>query len=212
MQIIVCCKEERKAELFSTSNTNDISIQYITELNPQQTLPKADAVIDLLFSNEKDRVRQLKTMAGLVIVDSVIETLEEIDPLFIRLNGWPGFLNASLIEASCLDQSRRENASALFKKLGKELEWLPDEAGFISPRVISMIVNEAYFALAEGVSTRQNIDTAMKLGTAYPYGPFEWAKLIGLDKIAALLNRLSAQDSRYAPAALLLEEASGIKK
>jgi 3-hydroxybutyryl-CoA dehydrogenase len=84
---------------------------------------------------------------------------------------------------------------------------LPDEPGFITPRVISMIINEAYFALEEGVSTKEEINTAMKLGTAYPYGPFEWAERIGVRNILVLLNRLSKEKSQYKPAPLLVEEA-----
>ena len=49
----------------------------------------------------------------------------------------------------------------------------PDIPGFISARVVSMIINEAYFALEEEVSSKEEIDTAMKLGTNYPYGPFD---------------------------------------
>jgi 3-hydroxybutyryl-CoA dehydrogenase len=69
-----------------------------------------------------------------------------------------------------------------------------------------MIINEAYFALSEEVSTKNEIDIAMKLGTNYPYGPFEWASLIGLLKIAKLLEILYLNDERYATAPALLQE------
>jgi 3-hydroxybutyryl-CoA dehydrogenase len=75
--------------------------------------------------------------------------------------------------------------------------------GFVTPRVISMIINEACLALQEGVSTKEEIDTAMKLGTNYPFGPFEWMDRIGQDKIYALLLKLSRHQSRYLPAAYL---------
>ncbi len=78
----------------------------------------------------------------------------------------------------------------------------------VSPRVISMIVNEAWFALQEGVSSREEIDIAMQLGTNYPYGPFAWGEKIGLKKIVSLLTRLSAQNPRYQVADLLLQEVS----
>ena len=70
----------------------------------------------------------------------------------------------------------------------------------ITPRVIAMIINEAYFTLQAGVSTKEEIDTAMKLGTNYPYGPFEWADKIGLNRIKTLLQTLSKTDTRYLPA------------
>ncbi len=74
---------------------------------------------------------------------------------------------------------------------GRRVEWLPDEPGFVTPRVISMIINEAYFAFAEGVSTPEEIDTAMKLGTNYPYGPIEWGNRIGLQNVVRLLKKLA---------------------
>ena len=92
--------------------------------------------------------------------------------------------------------------------LNRKAEWVPDVKGFISPRVVSMIINEAYFTLEENVSTKEEIDIAMKLGTNYPYGPFEWSKKIGLKKIAGLLKELSINEKRYEPSALLLKDAS----
>ena len=70
-----------------------------------------------------------------------------------------------------------------------------------------MIINEAYFALESNISTKEEIDIAMKLGTNYPFGPFEWSKKIGLKKIYLLLNELSKQDKRYEPSTLLTNEA-----
>jgi 3-hydroxybutyryl-CoA dehydrogenase len=67
----------------------------------------------------------------------------------------------------------------------------------ITPRIIAMIINEAWFSLAENISTRDEIDTAMKLGTNYPYGPFEWGEKIGLNRIIELLNELQKTDKRY---------------
>jgi 3-hydroxybutyryl-CoA dehydrogenase len=71
-----------------------------------------------------------------------------------------------------------------------------------------MIINEAYFALADDVSTKEEIDIAMKMGTAYPYGPFEWGNKIGLQNIVTLLQKLSVQQPRYAPCELLVHQAN----
>jgi 3-hydroxybutyryl-CoA dehydrogenase len=57
------------------------------------------------------------------------------------------------------------------------------------------------------VSTKKETDIAMKLGTNYPYGPFEWAEKIGLKNIAALLTALCKEENRYQPSPLLLKEA-----
>ena len=67
-------------------------------------------------------------------------------------------------------------------------------------------------ALNEGVSTKEEVDTAMKLGTNYPYGPFEWAQNIGLRNVVDLLQKLSLAQPRYEPAVLLVEEAFANKK
>jgi 3-hydroxybutyryl-CoA dehydrogenase len=62
--------------------------------------------------------------------------------------------------------------------------------------------------LEDKVSAKEEIDIAMKLGTNYPYGPFEWATLIGADKIFALLQKLSLHDKRYTPSKLLKEAST----
>ena len=71
-----------------------------------------------------------------------------------------------------------------------------------------MIINEAYFALEDNVSSKAEIDTAMKLGTNYPYGPFEWASVIGTENILTLLQKLYLTDSRYKPSQLLITETA----
>ena len=69
-----------------------------------------------------------------------------------------------------------------------------------------MIINEAYFALGENVSSKDEIDVAMKLGTNYPYGPFEWSKKIGLNRVYSLLEKLSETDSCYSTAPAMKNE------
>ncbi|HEX5668136.1 MAG TPA: 3-hydroxyacyl-CoA dehydrogenase family protein, partial [Chitinophagaceae bacterium] len=98
-------------------------------------------------------------------------------------------------------------AEEILDRLNKKVEWVPDEPGMISPRVIAMIVNEAWFALEEGVSSREDIDIAMQLGTNYPYGPFTWGDKIGVKKIVSLLTRLKQSNPRYEVAASLAKEA-----
>ena len=97
-------------------------------------------------------------------------------------------------------------ATKLFEHLDKKITVVADEPGFISARIIAMIINEAYFATGDKVSSREDIDTAMKLGTNYPFGPFEWASAIGAANVLALLKQLSKTDKRYEPAPLLIEE------
>jgi 3-hydroxybutyryl-CoA dehydrogenase len=78
----------------------------------------------------------------------------------------------------------------------------PGGDAWIVARVLSALVNEAYFALGEGVATPDDIDTAMKLGTNYPKGPIAWGDEIGLDLVLESLLALEDwyRDGRFAPA------------
>ena len=90
--------------------------------------------------------------------------------------------------------------------INKQIITVKDEPGLIAARTIAMLINEAYFALGEDVSTKEEIDLAMKLGTNYPYGPFEWSKKIGLKRIYMLLEKLGKTDNRYAIAPAMKSE------
>ena len=207
MQLVVIGTDEMVSELIAQGVSADLQVCAIQDFNDVMSFPAADAYLDLLFDSALGRINTLRKINKPVIINSVIKTLGETAPSFCRINGWPTFLRAPLIEASALTEELKTTVSFIFQQLNREVEWLPDDTGFITPRVVSAIVNEAYFALAEEVSTKKEIDTAMKLGTAYPFGPFEWSQKIGLHKIAALLNELSVDFPRYTPAPLLLKEA-----
>jgi 3-hydroxybutyryl-CoA dehydrogenase len=206
MQIAVLCNEDQKAELV-VDGQNEMKIVYLDDIHHLHLHKDADAVIDLLFETDTERIDLLKAhLPKLIIINSVIDTLAEINAPFVRINAWNSFLNSELIEASTNDEELKKTAQQIFEKFNKKLEWLPDEPGFITSRVISMIINEAYFALSENVTTIDEIDIAMKLGTAYPYGPFEWGNRIGLQNIVTLLKKLSKKQPRYIPCELLVQE------
>ncbi|HZH36604.1 MAG TPA: 3-hydroxyacyl-CoA dehydrogenase family protein [Flavisolibacter sp.] len=205
MHIVVLANEEQKHTLVVAEA---FKIEWVTDIHAFTHYPSAGAFIDLLYSSEAERNAVLARLApALVFVNSVADTLPETDAAFIRFNGWTTFLTSPVVEASCIDVAKKPKAEQVFSVFGKKLEWAPDEPGFITARVVSMIINEAYLALDEGISTREDINTAMKLGTAYPYGPFEWGEKIGLKKVAGLLDKLSRRNTRYQPAPLLLKEA-----
>ena len=145
-----------------------------------------------------------------VFVNSMNRTVAEIGLPVIRINAWPGFLKRNIAEVCCNPDTVKNEAERILNLLNRKAEWVPDVKGFISARVVSMIINEAYFTLEENVSTIQEIDIAMKLGTNYPHGPFEWGKQIGLKNIAGLLTELSLSEKRYQPSELLLKEAQQI--
>ncbi|MBN1593292.1 MAG: 3-hydroxybutyryl-CoA dehydrogenase, partial [Candidatus Coatesbacteria bacterium] len=93
----------------------------------------------------------------------------------------------------------------LSEKLGKTPVEVNDAPGFVSNRVLMPMINEAVFALHEGVGTPEAIDTVMKLGMNHPMGPLALADLIGLDVCLSILSVLydGFLDPKYRPCPLL---------
>jgi 3-hydroxybutyryl-CoA dehydrogenase len=94
---------------------------------------------------------------------------------------------------------------ALAERMGKVTILAKDYAGFIVNRILLPMINEAIYAVYEGVGTVEDIDSGMKLGTAQPMGPLALADLIGLDTCLAILERLhtSLGEDKYRPCPLL---------
>jgi 3-hydroxybutyryl-CoA dehydrogenase len=165
----------------------------------------ADAFMDLCFENSPERIEMLaKLLPKPVFVHSVTDTLERIHPNLIRMNGWPGFLRGNCLEAAANEEIKVRAG----EQLGDELIFVKDSPGFVSARILAMIINEAFFTWEAGTSSKEEIDIAMKLGTGYPYGPFEWGEKIGLSRIAELLKRLAINDPVYELAESLVSVAN----
>ncbi|MBI3805448.1 MAG: 3-hydroxybutyryl-CoA dehydrogenase [Nitrospirae bacterium] len=96
-------------------------------------------------------------------------------------------------------------AKHFVEKLGKTVVVAKDSPGFIINRILMPMINEAIFAVMEGVGTPQDIDTAMTVGTRHPIGPLALADLIGLDTCLDIMEVLYTEfgDSKYRPAQLL---------
>ena len=156
----------------------------------------ADAYFDLRANAHDD----YSSIAKPVFINSMAATIAEnnYSKNIIRINAWPGFIEKDLWE---LAGAVSAEAEYILQQLNKRYIFVPDEPGFISARIIAMIINEAYYALDEKVSSKTDIDIAMKLGTNYPYGPFEWSNIIGVQQVYKLLAKLSLTDERFLPSA-----------
>jgi 3-hydroxybutyryl-CoA dehydrogenase len=186
MRIVVITNEDLKTELLSCL-PKPSGISWVNTFDEALNINEADAFIDLLFHYDNKRIQQLSALLPkLVVVNSVTHTLKDINPLLVRINGWPTLLKSSIIEAVA-PLNLHVEVEALFKVFNKTVEWMEDVPGFISARVISGIIREAIYAYNEGVSSKEDIDLAMKLGTNYPYGPFEWYERIGKNRVDELL-------------------------
>ena len=93
----------------------------------------------------------------------------------------------------------------LSEKLGKVPVEVFDYPGFVANRILMPMINEAAFALMEGVASKEDIDTVMKLGMNHPMGPLALADFIGLDVCLAIIEVLynGYNDSKYRPCPLL---------
>lgn len=123
--------------------------------------------------------------------------------------GLPTFVRREILEAVVPAEDSLSDLERICQRLGTSFEVVGDQAGLVTPRVICMIINEAYLTLAEGTATRQDIDLAMKLGTNYPLGPFEWGERIGLANVVDVLRAAyeETRDERYRICPLLIEQA-----
>jgi 3-hydroxybutyryl-CoA dehydrogenase len=197
MIVAILADDEIKAEITGKGYSNAVEIIWADSVQSLRII-EADAYFDLLFENDKERIARLKFLLPKpLFVNAVIPTGRELPEGFIRINAWPTMIKRDLVELATIESSSRKKVKNVFDEMGWTFQEVPDVPGMITPRIIAMIINEAWFSIAENVSSREEIDTAMKLGTNYPYGPFEWGDKIGLGRIADLLNELQKTDGRY---------------
>ncbi len=121
------------------------------------------------------------------------------------MNPVPVMKLVEIIDAMQTTESTRSRTLALAAAMGKTVTQSKDVPGFIANRLLMPYLNEAFYALAEGIGSAKDIDTTMKLGTGVPMGPLTLADFIGLDTCLAIMKMLhnGLGDSKYRPAPLL---------
>ena len=218
MTVVVITEARTEKDLAAVFPAPDCDWVLVKTVEAAQAHAGADLYIDLDFTNEPARREGLsRLLPALVMVNAVVPTLAEIGFPFVRINGWAGFLERPIHEVVIPEEQLGDSMKLinrlkrLYERSASAYRLVPDTPGMVSGRILAAIVNEAYYTWEADVSTIEEIDIAMKLGTNYPLGPFEWSRLIGLEKIAALLVRLSIDNTRYTPASSLLAATNVLK-
>lgn len=206
MTVAVLADDVLKQELLSKEVADGIEWIWADSLRAFTAI-EADLYIDLLFELDAERTNRLKqVLPKPVMVNAVPFTTKTIGQDFIRINAWPTLLQRNVVEIALPASMEEATVATIFNPLKWRYRLAPDMPGMITARVLAMIINEAFYTWGSGVSSREEIDTAMKLGTNYPMGPFEWSEKIGLQRIYDLLKEMGRTDERYTIAPALEKE------
>ncbi|MEO7310900.1 MAG: 3-hydroxyacyl-CoA dehydrogenase family protein [Chitinophagaceae bacterium] len=200
MIVAIAANAQQKQGLCEKGFGEDIALTWVTASAELYNQTEANVLIDCLF----DRTILTSVRQPLLIHSPNISLKElQASGQTARFCAWDTLIQRPIWEMAVSDAENAGWVENTMNAIGWQYRVVPDEPGFIAPRIISMIINEAFFALEEGVSDQAAIDTAMKLGTNYPFGPFEWAEKIGVSHINSLLQKLTVTDKRYEPSKLL---------
>jgi 3-hydroxybutyryl-CoA dehydrogenase len=212
MNIAVKGSQERTIELDGILTSVGLSF---TRLESTKNIhsSKFDLIFDLNFDDDASSLSDyaLLDASSLLVLSSVKIQLESVLPKAmwahtIGINALPSFLKRNALEYCALSNELTDQKLSILP--WKTLNKVDSRVGMISARVVCMVINEAYFTLQEGTANRIDIDLGMKLGTAYPYGPFEWCDMIGIQHVYEVLNALylDTHDDRYKICSLLKTE------
>ncbi|CAN5288623.1 hypothetical protein BH09BAC1_BH09BAC1_15640 [soil metagenome] len=206
MDILVLGDKRRATELVQRiPKTHQVT--HSTKIN-DASLPRYNIIFDLNFDDDSNNLQYYSYLRNKLIVvgavkkqlaDAVCNYHGQVKCNLIGMNTLPSFIDRDLMELSIMGKE----SLPLVENLSQTLKWpfkvVDDRVGMITPRVIMMIINEACYTLQEGTAAIKDIDQAMKLGTNYPQGPFEWADLIGIKEVYETLDALyrDTKDERY---------------
>lgn len=188
-------EEHRDAEKFLQSN--GLVFDFIIEEEPHQFEIYCENTSTVFLNTCKVSLGELVHLVG-----------NPISTKIFGFNGLPTFLARDVLEVSLWNPEDETVLKKVCEELHTDFLLVDDRIGLVTPRVICMIINEAYYTVQEGTASRADIDMAMKLGTNYPYGPFEWCSRIGIKHVYELIEALydDTQDERYKICPLLKKE------
>jgi len=204
--------EARKLEILSRIRTTARS----------EDLAVADLVIEAATENEELKIRILKNLEGIVKPSTIVATNTSSISItrlaasthrpehFVGMHFFNPVPVMALVEIIRGLRTSEETVAAvteLAQRLGKTPIGVKNSAGFVVNRILCPMINEAIFALQEGLASAEEIDAGMKLGCNHPIGPLALCDLIGLDVQLAVMEVLYGgfNDPKYRPAPLLRE-------
>ena len=178
-----------------------------------------DLFIDLEFDEHTERIldysqnlhTQFLLSANFITIENALKDhqIKNNGTHLFGFNSFPVFVDIHTIEMTNPYISDIEVISNILKSINfTKIHWVDSRVGLVTPRIICMIINEAYYTVMEGTATKTDINLAMKLGTNYPKGPFEFVESIGLDNVYNQLLSLhkDTMDERYKICPLLKQE------
>ena len=173
-------------------------------------LKGSDYVIDLTLLNDDEKINWLEKLSSYkVISDTTCNWGEYINEKFSHIHGQMStafYSPKARAEVYLRDASVQNIVEDFLKTINLEAHLVSSPGhGFTYPRTLSTLINEAYFALEDGLATREDMDQAMSFGVNYPRGLFDWSKKVGVKPISMLLQSLYQQsgDPRYRQAPYL---------
>ena len=183
------------------------------------TPKNSDLIIEAIYENKEAKFNIFNKLNSIVKQDSIFASnTSSISITELSITGRPDkfigmhFMNpvpvmklVEIIRGYSTSDETYKLIKDLTTKLGKVPVEVHDYPGFISNRILMPMINEAIFALMEGVASKEDIDTVMKLGMNHPMGPLTLADFIGLDVCLAIMEVLynGFNDPKYRPCPLL---------
>ena len=206
-----------KGTITAEGKANADAIQFVSNMD---TMKEADFVIEAATENPELKFKIFKDMdaaarEGVILASNTSSiSITKIAAQTGRpdrvigmhfMNPVPLMRLVEIIKGLATSAETLSTTLELCKVMGKEAWEANDSPGFISNRILCPMINEAVFALQEGVGTKEAIDAVMKLGMNHPMGPLTLADLIGLDVVLFIMEVLQRDlgEDKYRPAPLL---------